>query len=296
MSQKRTVSRGALIAGAALVLLIALFVWRSAVTGRLADLAEFLVDRREGAGQTQPDRGAVCLYDLIHADDGSDQLRVDRKAHGQWAELSFDLTDDLVEPHFAGQQALIETATSADTFNCITAEFESHELDADTGNPIARVLFSETGRNLALIQNKEEQEARVEVFSFSATPGKSQWNRDIDPLSGPVLYRKIAGESLIIVLESESGPIVHTYNYRASHKNQPWNEFDPESRPFVPPGTLTAEPRFEDRGKSVVFEATTAEGQSLTYSFDFTCRQRVEGEAAEDQPPNDKPCTWSVVH
>ncbi|MFH0831103.1 MAG: hypothetical protein V1895_03525, partial [Parcubacteria group bacterium] len=180
--------------------------WSSYViaSGQGDELVQFLIDRRESAGQTQPDRGAVCRYNL----DG-DVLVIARKAHGKTTQQRRPLADHLVEPFFAGQQALIETATTADTYNCANAEFASHPLagvvPADHANPINRVLFSSTGRSVAITLNQEGRERALEVYSYKTNPGESCWNKNFGPLVGEVVFRRLVGESLVIVLKGEKG-------------------------------------------------------------------------------------------
>lgn len=276
---------------ALLLVLVGALSWGAYIvlSGQSDDLTGFLVDRRESAGQSQPDRGATCQYNL----DGASTLVVERKAHGKLIEHRLVLADTLVEPYFGGQQALIETASTADTYNCTNGEFISHQLNhvvkADLGDPIGRVLFSSTGRSVVITLNREGKERGVELYTFKTNPGDSEWNPEFGPLTGEITYKRLVGESLVVIVASGNGPRVHTYNFRSSHAKRPWNEFDLEQRPFSPQGELVGSPRFENRGKLVQIDVREGD-KTQAYQFDFTCRQRTaEGE------PNEKPCVWSAV-
>jgi len=272
------------ISAGALAGFVLWFVGFAYANGQLDELSQFLIDRREGAGQTQPDRGATCLYDVQKT-----ALLVTRKAHGQTTTEPHQLSDTLVEPHFAGQQALIETATTADTYNCINGEFLSHALAADRGEPIGRVLFSGTGRTLAATLLIGGREQAVEVFSFKANPGDSKWNDTFTPVRGKILDIKLVGESLVIATPGISGTAIHTYNFRSGHKTMPYNEFSLEAKPFSPPGQFVGELRMLNRGKQVELDART-DGKTTTYAFDFTCRQDPKSTIEN----NDKPCAWQA--
>jgi len=260
--------------------------------GQLDQLSEFLIDRREGAGQTQPDRGAECTYDLR-----DNSLVVSRKAHGQTVSESHALTDTLVEPHFVGQQALIETASTADTYNCINGEFLSHKLSADKGNPIGRVLFSGTGRTLAITLLRSGQERTVELFAFKTNPGDSIWNDHFGPggdapagIQGRVIKARLVGESLVVVMQKSNEVEVHTYNFRGGHKKTPWNEFNQKQLPFAVAGEIVGGVRMPNRGKQAELSVRD-QGKTTTYSFDFTCKQDPTGEL---EGKNDKPCIWQA--
>lgn len=282
------------VLAAALVLFAAGFVVRVSAKGQLDELAQFLIDRREGAGQTQPDRGATCTYDLR-----DNTLLIERKAHGQTTSHELTLADTLVEPHFAGQQALIETATTADTYNCINGEFESHTLAADKGNPIGRVLFSGTGRTVAITLRRNNQERGAEIFAYKANPGDSIWNDHFGPggdapagIQGHVIKARLVGESLVVVFSHFKEVQIHTYNFRAGHKKTPWNEFSQKQIPFTVVGEIVGGVAMPNRGKQAEIRVRDA-GKETTYSFDFTCTQNP-GDAANAKVENDKPCIWQA--
>ncbi|MFO0705098.1 MAG: hypothetical protein U0517_04035 [Candidatus Andersenbacteria bacterium] len=273
-----------LAAVALLVVFVLGFVVRVAAKGQLGELAQFLIDRREGAGQTQPDRGATCLYDL----DGQ-TLVVQRKAHGETETHRLELADRPLSAHFAGQQALVETARSADTYNCINAEFLSHAISGDPADPIRVVLLSSTGRNAAIVVQGDAGE-QVEVFSFKANPGESTWNANLKPIqqdpdqAQPILAQ-LVGESLLVAVQVGDEVEIHTYNFRASHKKRPWNEFSLEQTPLRLSG-LRGAPVFSDRGKKVALTTTEPVG-TVHYSFEFTCQQNPK-----PNDPKAKPCVW----
>jgi len=263
--------------------------------GRTDDFVEFLLDRREGLGQTTPDRGADCTYQLDS--DAPRTVHVTRKAHGQTVEHDVELADDVVEGFFGGQEALIETRTTAETYNCTNGEHLSHELDADEGNPISRVLFSTSGRNVAVVLNRGGKESAVETLKFKVDAGQSAWNErlgaDGEGLEGKVTFARLVGESLLVVLDAGNGKLdLHTYNFRSSHKASPWNGNgqDPDKRkPFSVSGKLEGQPDFVERGKKT--EVRVRSGSATkAYTYDFTCKLLPpEGETV-----NPKPCEWKT--
>jgi hypothetical protein len=251
---------------------------------RGADFMQFLIDRREGAGQTQPDRGAECKYHLTDT-----ALIVDRKAHGQKTEHTITLTDVLLEGHFGGQEALIETASSVDTYNCTNAEFLSHAIKGDASNPVGRVFFSSSGRNVAITLLRDGKERAVEVFKFRVDTGDSVWNEKFGPeekgLEGAIEAMAMTGESLVVVLRDKKS-LVHSYNYRASHKESPWNGHSAEHAAFAV-DTLNEPPVIIDRGKRATLTATIASKKSI-FEYDFTCKRKTP----EGATTNPKPCVW----
>jgi hypothetical protein len=257
--------------------------------GRTDDFVEFLLDRREGLGQTTPDRGADCTYQL-----GESSVRVTRKAHGQTTELDVQFDTPVVEGFFGGQEALIETRTTAETYNCTNGEHLTHDISADPGNPISRVLFSTSGRNVAIVLNRGG-ESGLETFKFKVDPGESAWNErfgaDEKGLKGQVTYARLAGESLLAAVFSGGKLELHTYNFRSSHKANPWNGQDQDDRkPLVVSGKLIGQPEFLERGKRA--EVRVRSGTATkTYTYDFTCKlQPPAGETV-----NPKPCEWKTA-
>lgn len=261
--------------------------------GRTDDFVEFLLDRREGLGQTTPDRGADCTYQLDSDEPRS--VHITRKAHGQTAEHDVELADEAVEGFFGGQEALIETRTTAETYNCTNGEHLSHPLDADEGNPISRVLFSTSGRNVAIVLNRGGVESGIETLKFKVDPGQSVWNEhlgaDGEGLDGKVTFARLVGESLLVVVANGSKLDLHTYNFRAGHKANPWNGQDPDKhKPHTVSGKLDGQPEFVERGKKA--EVRVRSGSATkTYTYDFTCKLLVpEGETV-----NPKPCEWTTA-
>jgi hypothetical protein len=251
---------------------------------RGADFIQFLIDRREGAGQTQPDRGARCQYQLTE-----NSLLIARKAHGQKTEHTRTLAGTLIEGHFGGQEAVIETSTSVDTYNCTNGEFLSHPIKADSADPVGRVFFSSSGRNVALTLLRDGKERSVEVFKFRVDKGDSVWNEKFGPegegLEGNIEALAMVGESLVVVMR-ENGSLIHTYNYRSSHKETPWNGHDAEHDALMVNGINQA-PAIVDRGKRATLGATI-NGRKVTLEYDFTCKLKTP----EGATVNPKPCVW----
>ena len=242
------------------------FSWYLVAQGRVTDFQEFLLDRREGLGQTTPDRGARCSYSL-----GERSLQVTRKAHGQLEERIIDLPEKVIEGFFGGQEALIETRSTAETYNCTNGEYLSHTLAVDPEDPIARVLFSTSGRNVAIVLNGPAGESGVEVFKFKVDLGESRWNDKFGSpelgLVGPVVFARLVGESLLVALESDDQVALHTYNFRSSKKTDPWNTSQ-ENRPFIFKGVWSGETEFLERGKRV---------RVGKLEYDFTCKLETCG-------------------
>jgi len=262
--------------------------WYLVAQGRGLDFQEFLLNRREGLGQTTPDRSARCQYALAEK-----TLNVTRVAHGQTEQHSIELPGASVEGFFGGQQALIETTSTAETYDCTNGEHLSHPLDADSGNPISRVLFSTSGRNVALVLNVDTHEGSVEVLKFKVDAGQASWNEHFGDgehgLRGSVKFARLVGESLLVVLDHGKKVELHTYNFRAGQKANPWNA---NSRDAAAHGSLVAAglvgaPEFLERGKQVDATVRVSKG-TRSYSYDFTCKLQTPAGASE----NPKPCGW----
>jgi hypothetical protein len=258
-----------------------------ATQDRLSDFKEFLLDRREGLGQTQPDRSATCLYNL----EADQTLHITRKAHAQTVKHTITLADTIVEPFFAGQEAAIETTTTLDTYNCTNGEYLSHKINGDKGNPVAGVFFSTSGRNLAVTINKEKKIGAVEVFKFKVDLGKSIWNEGFGPKKAGLQERidrvAMVGESLVVVANQDGRTRIHTYNFRSSHKENPWNAHSKGHAPLVFTGQLVDEPKFTNRGRVVELRERSGVKEAI-WQYDFTCKLK----APEGQAENPKPCTW----
>ncbi|MFO0702724.1 MAG: hypothetical protein U0514_02510 [Candidatus Andersenbacteria bacterium] len=261
--------------------------WYLVAQGRTLDFQQFLLDRREGLGQTTPDRSARCTYHL-----GERSFSVTRKVHGHLEQHEVALPDARVEGFFGAQQALVETRTTAETYDCVNGEHLSRPLDGDLGDPISRVLFSTSARNVAVVLQHGGRESGVEVLGFKVDAGQAQWDKQFGPgsagLHGDVAFARLLGESLLVVLRHGTALELHTYNFRAGQKENPWNAHDPSShKPFVAHGTLAGEPVFTDRGKGVQVVVRSG-GTSTTYTYDYTCKLK----APDGQPDNPKPCAW----
>lgn len=255
-------------------------------TNRLADFGQFILDRREGAGQTTPDTGATCSYQII----GERELHVERKAHGQKNTETHMLADAFKEAFYGAEQALFETTSTADTYNCINGEFLSEELVAQRGDPISRVIFSESGRNVAVVLNREGQEDGVTVFKYKVDKGQSTWNqglRGADGINGPVLDVQLVGESLILVTEIEGRTLVHTYNFRRAHEKNPWNSHSENHDPLEVSGGLATDPLIDERGRAATVTSSD-DGRDIVYTYDFSCSLIIPADKTE----NPKPCEW----
>ncbi len=258
-------------------------------TGRVGDFGQFILDRREGAGQTTPDTIATCSYQII----GARELQVERKAHGQKNTETHALADTFVEAFYGTEQALFETASTADTYNCINGEYVSQPLIATHGDPISRVLFSASGRNLAIVLNEQGREDGVSVFKFTVDKGQSTWNagfNDGKGINGPVRSVTLVGESLVVVLEVEGQSEIHTYNFRRSHLMNPWNEQSTEHQPFIPEGQFS-DVTVDENGRvaEISIIGTTSNRQ---YQFDFTCKLTADPGAVV----NKRPCEWRLTN
>jgi hypothetical protein len=281
------IARAEVVLGLLLLVAVSGFGIALATQDRLSDFKEFLLDRREGLGQTQPDRSATCVYHL----EGDQTLHVTRKAHAQTVRHAITLADTIVEPFFAGQEAAIETASTLDTYNCTNGEYLSHKINGDKGNPVARVFFSTSGRNLTVTINKEKKIGAVEVFKFKVDLGKSIWNEGFGPkklgLEARVDQVAMVGESLVVVSNQDGRSRIHTYNFRSSHKENPWNPHSKDQAPLVFTGKLVGEPKFTNRGRVVELRERSG-AKETTWQYDFTCKLK----APEGQSENPKPCAW----
>ena len=252
----------------------AVFAWYLAANNLAPDFWQFILDRREGAGQTAPDKNALCEYSIV----GGQSVHVRRKAHGHYAEHDLELSAPLVGEHYGQQQALFETEAGADTYNCINGEFLVHELSDPADDPISEAYFSVSGRNLAIRTQQADGTQGVEVFSYKTNEGESVWNSGFGSeeqgLVGDVQQVAMEGESLVVVLAASGGAEVHTYNYRRSHNDKPWNE-QTEDAASLKVDAIIGAPQMLDRGRST--EIVTREaGKEVVRSFRFTCKRNPE--------------------
>lgn len=299
-SFNRTAVRTAALLISAILVVAVGFGWFLVSQARTADFVQFLLDRRQGLGQTTPDRHSRCRYNL-----GTSGFVVTRTAHGQTITRTINVPGRVVEGFFGGQEALIETPTTAETFNCTNGEHLSHPITAargDVGDPISRVLFATSGRTLAIVLKRHGREDAIETLNLKVDAGQSVWDQRLGPdatgLDGHVVAARLVGESLLVVIDVGHGQLaLHTYNFRANLKNDPWNTASAKHAPRLVKGALVTEPSVVQRGKSM--SVTVRSGRTRTnYSYDFTCKlpsaTTVASASLQVQAVQPKPCTWSA--
>ncbi len=258
------------------------------VEGRWSDFQQFILDRREGAGQTQPDKNAECQFNF----DIEKQVQVKRKAHGQKEVSTIDLAGTLIKPFIFSNKAVFYTGDYLVTYDCTNDKHVAHDL-GDRKIEITNVQASASGSNIAASGKLSDGKDWVGVYQFSTLNPDSSWNTNFGPedagIEGQLVDMALEGESLVVVFKSTEGLAVHTYNYRRSHAANPWNGHDQENQsPLLVATAENTELEFTNLGKGLTVTTSGNAGVSK-FSYNFNCKLDKDG--VEEL---EKPCEWKL--
>ncbi len=285
------------------------------VTGRVSDFQQFILDRRQAAGQTGPDPAATCQYQ-----EQETKLLITRKSRAKISEHSLDISGPFTA-FFGGQNAAAAGSQNLLIYNCANDELQRRDLK-ERGRKVADIIFSSNGKNMALWgeQKNPQKQYFLEVFSFALDPGMSVWNRGFGSVDRELVDQKnnpnnsqptgflsaepiknvlLKGESLFWITQKNDEVSLFTYNYRKSHRDLPFNAWDPDKHlPFVVAGQFS-KANYDNLGKKIAL-TLTGQGGATNYVYDFTCRlaDRVERntdktDTAKSQ--KSKPCRWQKI-